>query len=102
MGIYDRDYYRREGYSFLGSFSERGTICKWLIGINIVAKHIGLAADRRVHRCVHKIGGIEDESLATQTVYSRGSVIVPVSALAATVSGLARKTRASLCPMRPG
>lgn len=36
MGIYDRDYYRREGYSFLGSFTERGTVCKWLIGINIV------------------------------------------------------------------
>jgi membrane associated rhomboid family serine protease len=36
MGIYDRDYYRREGYSFLGSFTERGTVCKWLIGTNIV------------------------------------------------------------------
>lgn len=36
MGIYDRDYYRREGHSFLGSFAERGTICKWLIGINVV------------------------------------------------------------------
>jgi membrane associated rhomboid family serine protease len=35
MGIYDRDYYRREGYSFLGSFTERGAACKWLIGINI-------------------------------------------------------------------
>src|SRR5258706_8029190 len=33
---------------------------------------------------------------------SRGSVIVPFIALAATVSGLARKTLASLCPMRPG
>ncbi len=36
MGIYDRDYYRREGPSFLGSFVEKGTICKWLIGINVV------------------------------------------------------------------
>jgi membrane associated rhomboid family serine protease len=36
MGIYDRDYYRREGHSFLGSFTERGTVCKWLIGVNIV------------------------------------------------------------------
>jgi membrane associated rhomboid family serine protease len=32
MGIYDRDYYRREGPSFL----DRGQVCKWLIGINIV------------------------------------------------------------------
>jgi membrane associated rhomboid family serine protease len=36
MGIYDRDYYRRDGPSYLGSFMERGTVCKWLIGINVV------------------------------------------------------------------
>jgi membrane associated rhomboid family serine protease len=36
MGIYDRDYYRRDGPSYLGSFLERGTVCKWLIGINVV------------------------------------------------------------------
>lgn len=35
MGIYDRDYYRREGPSFLGSFANRGQVCKWLILINI-------------------------------------------------------------------
>jgi membrane associated rhomboid family serine protease len=35
MGINERDYVRREGPSFLGSLAERGTICKWLIGINI-------------------------------------------------------------------
>src|SRR6266540_3449254 len=36
MGIYDRDYYRREGPSFLGSIAERGRVCKWLIVINAV------------------------------------------------------------------
>jgi membrane associated rhomboid family serine protease len=36
MGIYDRDYVRREGPSFLGSFAERGRVCKWLIGINVL------------------------------------------------------------------
>ena len=36
MGINDRDYVRRVGPSFLGSFAERGTICKWLIGVNVV------------------------------------------------------------------
>jgi membrane associated rhomboid family serine protease len=36
MGIYDREYYRRDGPGFLGSFSERGQVCKWLIGINVV------------------------------------------------------------------
>jgi membrane associated rhomboid family serine protease len=35
MGIYDRDYYRREGPSFLESVLSRGTVCKWLIGINV-------------------------------------------------------------------
>lgn len=37
MGIYDRDYVRREGPSFLGSIAERGRVCKWLVGINIAA-----------------------------------------------------------------
>jgi membrane associated rhomboid family serine protease len=36
MGIYDRDYYRREGPSFLGPLFERGRACTWLIAINIV------------------------------------------------------------------
>jgi membrane associated rhomboid family serine protease len=36
MGIYDRDYYRREGPSFLASFSDRGKICKWLILANVI------------------------------------------------------------------
>src|SRR5438046_141803 len=35
MGIYDREYYRREGPSYVGSFMERGKVCKWLILINI-------------------------------------------------------------------
>ncbi len=36
MGIYDREYYRSEGPSFLGSFAEQSRVCHWLIGINIV------------------------------------------------------------------
>lgn len=36
MGIYDRDYYRREGPSLLGSFVEHGKVCKWLIAVNVV------------------------------------------------------------------
>jgi membrane associated rhomboid family serine protease len=35
MGIYDRDYYRNEGPSYLGSFIERGKVCKWLILVNV-------------------------------------------------------------------
>ncbi len=35
MGIYDREYYRREGPSFLDSFHLRGQVCNWLILVNI-------------------------------------------------------------------
>lgn len=43
MGIYDRDYYRRQGPSFLGSLGSHGQICKTLIIINVVAFVIQLA-----------------------------------------------------------
>ena len=36
MGIYDRDYYRNEGPSFLGSLTTMGRVCTWLIAINVV------------------------------------------------------------------
>lgn len=36
MGIYDREYYRREGPSFLAALAESGKVCKWLIAINVV------------------------------------------------------------------
>ena len=48
MGIYDREYYRREGPSFLGSFASRGRVCWWLIGINVAAFVIQLVTAQRV------------------------------------------------------
>jgi membrane associated rhomboid family serine protease len=42
MGIYDRDYIRKEGPSFLGSIASHGIVCKWLIAINVVAYVIQL------------------------------------------------------------
>lgn len=36
MGIYDREYYRREGPRYLDALSFRGQACKWLIIVNIV------------------------------------------------------------------
>src|SRR5262245_20452064 len=36
MGIYDRDYYRREGPSFLGSLTSQGRVTSWLVGLTIV------------------------------------------------------------------
>lgn len=35
MGIYDREYYRREGPSFLDALTGRGQACKWLIMLNV-------------------------------------------------------------------
>ena len=46
MGIYDREYYRREGPSFLGSISERGKVCKWLIAINVAFFVAQIASDK--------------------------------------------------------
>ena len=36
MGIYDREYYRSSGPSFLESISTQGKVCKWLIFTNVV------------------------------------------------------------------
>ena len=52
MGIQDRAYVRREGRSYLGSFLERGKVCKWLVGINVAIFFIQLATR----------GGIDEDS----------------------------------------
>jgi membrane associated rhomboid family serine protease len=36
MGIYDREYYRSEGPSYLDALVPEGRVCKWLIGITVV------------------------------------------------------------------
>ncbi|MFO0964138.1 MAG: rhomboid family intramembrane serine protease [Gemmataceae bacterium] len=36
MGIYDRDYYRKEGPSYLDRLVPSGAVCKWLIIVNVV------------------------------------------------------------------
>jgi membrane associated rhomboid family serine protease len=36
MGIYDRDYYRRDGPGFFGPLAGPGLVCKWLVLINVV------------------------------------------------------------------
>jgi membrane associated rhomboid family serine protease len=36
MGIYDREYYRNEGPSYLDALVPEGRVCKWLIGITLV------------------------------------------------------------------
>ena len=48
MGIYDREYYRNEGPSFLGSLAGQGRVTNWLIGINIVCFILQMATRRAV------------------------------------------------------
>jgi membrane associated rhomboid family serine protease len=43
MGIYDREYYRREGPSFIGSLAEQGRVTNWLIGLNVVCFLVQMA-----------------------------------------------------------
>jgi membrane associated rhomboid family serine protease len=57
MGIYDREYYRREGPSFLGSFIDRGRVTKYLILINVIVFVIQL------------ITSVADESVFTQVLW---------------------------------
>jgi membrane associated rhomboid family serine protease len=47
MGIYDREYYRKDGPSFLGSISSPGQACKWLIIINAVVFGVQLLTQER-------------------------------------------------------
>ncbi len=35
MGIYDREYVRRESSGLFGPILDQGTVCKWLIGITV-------------------------------------------------------------------
>jgi membrane associated rhomboid family serine protease len=49
MGIYDREYYRDERSSFLGSLNRQGQVWKTLIAINAVAFIIQMATREKVH-----------------------------------------------------
>src|SRR6516164_553432 len=48
MGIYDRDYYRREGPSFLDAFARQGQVCKWLVITNIIVFIIQVVTRQQV------------------------------------------------------
>jgi membrane associated rhomboid family serine protease len=49
MGIYDRDYYRREGPSYLEALIPSGRVCKWLIAINVAVWIVQMATSRPMH-----------------------------------------------------
>jgi membrane associated rhomboid family serine protease len=60
MGIYDREYYRREGPSFLGSFTERGKVCKALVLANVICFVIQLLARQGVFQHVPLLDNFTD------------------------------------------
>jgi membrane associated rhomboid family serine protease len=47
MGFWDRDY-SREGPSFLGTVSQRGKVCKWLIVANVICFVLQLVTRRTI------------------------------------------------------
>jgi len=49
MGIYDRDYYRKEGPSYLDRMIPSGIVCKWLIGICIAIYIVQLMTRAQVN-----------------------------------------------------
>lgn len=59
MGIYDREYYRREGPSYLGKFTEHGQVCKYLIIVNIVV-FVAQLVTRNMGADVHSGGPVTD------------------------------------------
>jgi membrane associated rhomboid family serine protease len=69
MGIYDRDYYRREGPSYLGSFTDRGKVCKWLILINIGVFVIQLMTQHKPSVEMSEAGPIVDPGLGQFTEF---------------------------------
>ena len=49
MGIYDRDYYRREGPSFLNRYSVRGQVVAWILGVTVVLFFLQVLTRQRLH-----------------------------------------------------
>jgi membrane associated rhomboid family serine protease len=64
MGIYDRDYYRREGPSFLGGI-EYGRVCMWIIGVNVAMYLLQLATQTPV---APNLDRVDDEESAIQAI----------------------------------
>jgi len=48
MGIYDREYYRRDGPRYLDALSFRGQVCKWLLIANVAIFILQLLVRDRV------------------------------------------------------
>lgn len=74
MGIYDRDYYRREGPSFLGAFGERGVACKWLIAINVVVFVLQMLSPARRLEDMRDAGSITNWLILDPSLVMSGQI----------------------------
>jgi membrane associated rhomboid family serine protease len=68
MGIYDREYYRKEGPSFLGSFTEQGKACKWIIGINVILFIAQIASPKVTDWLDLRVGATADINLRDEEI----------------------------------
>lgn len=76
MGIYDRDYYRREETGFF-ALAGRGQVCKWLIGINVgvfILQIITKQAPRVVMDGTPGLGSLTDSLLLNTDAALHGQV----------------------------
>jgi membrane associated rhomboid family serine protease len=71
MGIYDREYYRREGPSYLDSFTRHGRVCKWLIAVNVIVFVLQLVTPPRQVVTIDEDGPVQVEpaSLSITNVF---------------------------------
>jgi membrane associated rhomboid family serine protease len=78
MGIYDRDYYR-EKPGYLDSLIPAGTVCKWLIGINIAVFIAQLMTRTTVPPGLEHLGGIlhpNSEGPITEWLWLKPSLVL--------------------------
>jgi membrane associated rhomboid family serine protease len=66
MGIYDRDYYRGQGSSFLGSLTLPGQLCKWLIILNVAVFVLQLLTEPAPDRGPRFFPAQHDQTSATE------------------------------------
>jgi membrane associated rhomboid family serine protease len=79
MGIYDREYYRREGPSYLGSFIDRGRVCKYLILINVIFFVLQLIAPHATK--VHMLDGGAVEAPEHDSLFTKALILDPQAVL---------------------
>src|SRR5215471_12485183 len=69
MGIYDREYYRREGPSFLATVSQHGRICKTLILINVIVFLLQVFTEQSIGASITDLFALDTEAVQRGEVW---------------------------------